>query len=194
MRFSISSINLEKSNLEYYQIRSSTYHRSNRRHDSWIDCIEIDGTKDTIRVRPEDKKFMWWGLLGIGVAAFFYFLSKNNPATQQQAVQVPYLVPTTMASPTASTSLSNQPNIIGTSSNSSVPNFTNPYAVSANAMEAPGTWGFMPNLMVNGTSGPINTLQFGSFNPGFNFTSPPSTSPPMNTLPIPQTGNPMVVN
>jgi hypothetical protein len=70
----------------------------------------------------EDKKYVWWGLLGIGVAAFFYFLSSKKSG---QSVQVPYLVPsqmTTGASPSADTSLSSQANIIGNSPGSPAPN------------------------------------------------------------------------
>lgn len=74
----------------------------------------------------EDKKYVWWGLLGIGVAAFFYFLSSKN---KTQTVQVPYLVPqatpTDAASPTTGTSVSEQQNIIGSHPNSVIPNHTN---------------------------------------------------------------------
>ena len=117
----------------------------------------------------EDKKYVWWGLLGIGVAALFYLLSvKNNSKNQSgggQLVNVPYLVPqySTSASPTASDSLSTQSNIIGTSSNSTVANYSNPYATSANASEAPGTWGFWPNLINSYPWGPNNNVQYGSF-------------------------------
>lgn len=117
-------------------------------------------------MRPEDKKYVWWGLLGIGVAVLFYFLSaKNAKSGATNTVTVPYLVPqyTTGASPTASTSLSTQPNIIGSSSNSAVPNFSNPYAVSANPTEAPGTWGFMPNLMSSSPVGVGNQISYGGF-------------------------------
>ena len=120
-------------------------------------------------MRIEDKKYIWWGLLGIGVAAFFYFLSQRNAKSGgTNTVTVPYLVPqsTTGASPTADTSLSNQPNIIGSSSNSTVPNFSNPYAVSANPTEAPGTWGFMPSLWVKDPQGIQNALSSGSFDNG----------------------------
>lgn len=74
----------------------------------------------------EDKKYVWWGLLGIGVAAFFYFLSSKS---KTQTIQVPYLVPqnipTDAASPTTGTSVSEQQNIIGSHQNSTVPNHTN---------------------------------------------------------------------
>lgn len=114
-------------------------------------------------MRDEDKKFIWWGLLGIGVAAFFYFLSQRDKNTTTN-VAVPYLVPkTTGASPSADTSLSNQPNIVGASAQNQIPNFSNPYAVSANYSEAPGTWGFMPQLITGPSLAPGNSVSFGSF-------------------------------
>jgi hypothetical protein len=138
-------------------------------------------------MKPEDKKYMWWGLLGIGVAALFYFLSQSQNSQNQsgggQLVNVPYLVPqySTSASPSANSSLSTQPNIIGSSSNSTIPNYSNPYAVSANPTEAPGTWGFMPALNVSNPTGPNNSVQFGAFNqpPGViqqNGTSTPGSN------------------
>jgi hypothetical protein len=117
-------------------------------------------------LKPEDKKYVWWALLGIGVAALFYFLSAKNQSSQNaNTVTVPYLVPqtTTGASPTADTSLSTQQNIVGSSPNSTIDNFTNPYAVAANPFEAPGTWGFMPNLQMSGTQLPQNQVAFGAF-------------------------------
>lgn len=112
-------------------------------------------------------KYVWWGLLGIGVAAFFYFLSSQNKSGSGTVsnIQVPYLVPSTGASPSASQSLSTQPNIVGSSNNSTIPNFSNPYMVSANPFEAPNTWGFMPNLQVSQPTGPNNAV-------GLPFTSP----------------------
>jgi hypothetical protein len=119
-------------------------------------------------MKPEDKKYVWWALLGIGVAALFYFLSASKQSSNANTVTVPYLVPqyqtTTGASPTADTSLSNQSNIIGSSPNSTVSNFSNPYNVASNAFEAPGTWGFMPNLTMTSPAMPQNTIQFGAFN------------------------------
>jgi len=115
-------------------------------------------------MRIEDKKYVWWGLLGIGVAAFFYFLSTRNKGASATNVAVPYLVPkTTGASPTADTSLSDQQNIIGSSSQNQVPNFSNPYAVSANYAEAPGTWGFMPQLIKGPSVAPANSVAWGQF-------------------------------
>lgn len=107
-------------------------------------------------MNPEDKKYIWWGLLGIGVAALFYFLSMKNNSGQTNTVTVPYLVPqtTTGASPTTDQSLSNQPNIIGSSSNSQVPNFSNPLGSATSVGEAPNTFGFMPNLIMS----PVNTV------------------------------------
>lgn len=96
----------------------------------------------------EDKKYVWWGLLGIGVAAFFYFLSSTKQQGQQvNTVTVPYLVPqaSTGASPTANTSLSNQSNIIGNSPNSNIPNGTNPLG-GPNIEEVPGQYGWLPQL------------------------------------------------
>jgi|SRR5215471_1741595 len=114
-------------------------------------------------MRIEDKKYVWWGLLGIGVAAFFYFLSSRNKNTSTN-VQVPYLVPTTTgASPTADQSLSQQPNIIGSSENSTVPNFSNPYGPATSVGEAPNTYGFMPILSQQPTTGPVGNVSFGSF-------------------------------
>jgi|SRR5215469_12689928 len=120
------------------------------------------GNKTTMRI--EDKKFIWWGLLGIGVAAFFYFLSQQNKNTSTN-VQVPYLVPqsTTGASPTASESLSQQPNIIGSSVNSTVPNFSNPAGVATSVKETPNTWGFMPMLSQQPSIGPSGQVSFGTF-------------------------------
>lgn len=117
-------------------------------------------------MRDEDKKYMWWGLLGIGVAALFYFLSSSNKSQNANTVTVPYLVPqsTTGASPTADTSLSNQPNIIGSSPNSTIQNFANPLSVATSPMEAPNTWGFMPNLQVTPPSGVANQVNYGGFN------------------------------
>jgi|SRR5215469_11547864 len=117
-------------------------------------------------MRIEDKKYVWWGLLGIGVAAFFYFLSSRQKSTNAGTTIVPYLVPQTLgggASPTADTSLSNQPNIIGSSSNSQVPNFSNPYSMNVNPFEAPGSWGWMPNLNASAPTGPNNNIQSGYF-------------------------------
>jgi len=110
-------------------------------------------------MRIEDKKFIWWGLLGIGVAAFFYFLSQQNKNTSTN-VQVPFLVPqtTTGASPTASESLSQQPNIIGSSRNSAVPNFSNPAGVATSWAEVPNTWGFMPVLNQQPSQTPSNQV------------------------------------
>jgi hypothetical protein len=115
-------------------------------------------------MRVEDKKYVWWGLLGIGVAAFFYFLSSRNKNTTTN-VQVPYLVPTTTtgASPTANQSLSQQPNIIGSSSNSTVPNFSNPAGVATSVGEAPNTFGFMPILSAQPVNGPFNNVTSGMF-------------------------------
>lgn len=105
-------------------------------------------------MRIEDKKYMWWGLLGIGVAAFFYFLSSRNKGTSTN-VQVPYLVPstTTGAAPSATTSLGDQNNIVGTSPNSTIPNGQNPAGVATSVGEAPNTYGFMPILSVSGAQG-----------------------------------------
>jgi hypothetical protein len=124
-----------------------------------------------MNMRPEDKKYVWWGLLGIGVAALFYFLNSSKQSSNANTVTVPYLVPqsTTGASPTADTSLSNQPNIIGNSPNSTIPNFSNPFAVAANPSEAPGTWGFMPILT---NSNPTNN--FGQVHSGW-YTTPNGT-------------------
>lgn len=110
----------------------------------------------------EDKKYVWWGLLGIGVAAFFYFLSSRNNKNTSTNVQVPYLVPATTsnsASPSAGPSLSNQPNIIGSSPNSVIPNGTNP----ANTFEAPNVWPTTPVLNVSSIDGPFNNVQYGSW-------------------------------
>jgi hypothetical protein len=117
-------------------------------------------------MRPEDKKYIWWGLLGIGVAALFYFLSSQKKSQDVQTVTVPYLVPqsTTGASPTASTGLSNQPNIIGSSPNSTIQNFANPLSVATSPMEAPNTWGFMPVLNTTPPTGVANQVAFGGFN------------------------------
>lgn len=111
---------------------------------------------------------MWWGLLGIGVAALFYFLSASKQSSQNaQTVTVPYLVPQTLnsngASPSAGPSLSTQPNIIGSSPNSTISNFANPY--TTNPFEAPGTWGYMPQLIATNPNGPTNNIQFGGFSP-----------------------------
>lgn len=132
-------------------------------------------------MRPEDKKYMWWGLLGIGVAALFYFLSASKNSSNAQSVTVPYLVPQTMgtgASPTTDTSLSTQPNIIGASNQSAVPNYTNPYGSGANPWESPGGYGFMPNLMVSPPNGPFNNVQSGFFNNQNGATVPMSISTP----------------
>lgn len=117
-------------------------------------------------MRDEDKKYMWWGLLGIGVAALFYFLSSSNKSQNANTVTVPYLVPqsTTGASPTADTSLSNQSNIIGSSPNSTIQNYSNPLSVATSVGEAPNTYGFWPNLMVSPPSGVANQVNYGNFN------------------------------
>lgn len=117
-------------------------------------------------MRSEDKKYVWWGLLGIGVAALFYFLSSSKQSSGgANTVNVPYLVPqtTTGASPTADTSLSDQSNIIGSSSNSTIPNFSNPAGVATSVGEAPNTWGFWPNLNVSSPTGPNNSVSSGWF-------------------------------
>jgi len=80
----------------------------------------------------EDKKYVWWGILGIGVAAFFYFLSKKDGGSQ--AIQVPYLVPQQVPSDVngmAQTggSITEQPNIIGNHPNNPVPNATSPSSI-----------------------------------------------------------------
>lgn len=118
-------------------------------------------------MRDEDKKYVWWGLLGIGVAALFYFLSSNK---QGQAVNTPVLVEqplgqnTTGASPTASTSLSNQSNIIGNSPNQTIPNGTNPGGiVSANQTEMPGTWNLLPNLNIQSVNQPGNNINWAAY-------------------------------
>lgn len=110
-------------------------------------------------MRIEDKKYVWWGLLGIGVAAFFYFLSSRNKGTSTN-VQVPYLVPqmSNGASPSAGPSLSNQPNIVGSSPNSTVANYSNPYGVATSWAEVPNTYGFLPNLTATGPKDPANNV------------------------------------
>ena len=116
-------------------------------------------------MRPEDKKYMWWGLLGIGVAALFYFLSSQQK-TKSDTVTVPYLVPQTMsnsASPSAGPSLSTQPNIVGSSPNSTTPNFT------------------MPNLTVYNPAGPYNNVQFGGFGNAGGWTLPSGIKTPDNS-------------
>jgi hypothetical protein len=145
-------------------------------------------------MRIEDKKYVWWGLLGIGVAAFFYFLSSRNKNTSTN-VQVPYLVPTTTtgASPTADQSLSQQPNIIGSSNNSTVPNFSNPYGPATSVMEAPNTYGFMPILSQQPTQGPVGSVSFGMFEqtPGaINFQN--GMNQPGANYTIPTFGNPQI--
>lgn len=118
-------------------------------------------------MRGEDKKYMWWGLLGIGVAALFYFLSQNK--SQAQSATVPYLVEqplqnanasqnSNVASPSAQTSLSNQPNIVGVSPNSTITNGTAPGVSSANPFENTGSWSLLPNLTVSNPSGPNNAV------------------------------------
>jgi hypothetical protein len=106
----------------------------------------------------EDKKYVWWGILGIGVAAFFYFLSSKN---QKQTIQVPYLVPkpiaTNGASPTADTTISEQPNIIGSHPNSNIPNGSN------FTINDPG-WQLPPSGIKNNVSG---------WNPPADSTAPP---------------------
>lgn len=123
-------------------------------------------------MRPEDKKYIWWGLLGIGVAALFYFLSASKQSSNANTVTVPYLVPqyqkSTGASPTADTSLSTQPNIIGSSPNSTVPNYSNPYGPATSVGEAPNTWGFMPILTVTNPNQPVNTF------PGWIYNTDPT--------------------
>lgn len=151
-------------------------------------------------MRPEDKKYVWWGLLGIGVAALFYFLSSQQKSAQGQVntVTVPYLVPqsTTGASPTADTSLSNQPNIIGSSPNSTIQNFANPLSVATSPMEAPNTWGFMPNLQVTPAAGVANQVSFGNFNvPGtatgiYHVGETPNSTQFFNSMPFQEQGAP----
>lgn len=120
-------------------------------------------------IKGDDKKYVWWGLLGIGVAAFFYFLSQGNQKQQTNTVTVPYLVPQTStgASPTADTSLSNQPNIIGNSPNSTIPNGTNPLG-GPNPFETPGQYGYLPQLTGNIPKGVNNAITFGAFTPVWN--------------------------
>jgi hypothetical protein len=130
-------------------------------------------------VRTEDKKYVWWGLLGIGVAALFYFLSAKQK-TKSDTVTVPYLVPQTMqnsnsASPSAGPSLSSQPNIVGSSPNSTVPNFT------------------MPNLMVYNPAGPYNNVQYGGFGNAGGWTVPSGIKTPDNSNNFVQ-ANPYVHN
>lgn len=65
-------------------------------------------------------KYVWWGLLGIGVAAFFYFLSsQKGKGAEQSSIAVPYLVPQTS---NVDNSLSEQSNIVGNHGNSTLPN------------------------------------------------------------------------
>lgn len=80
----------------------------------------------------EDKKYIWWGLLGIGVAAFFYFLSSKN---KTQTIQIPYLVPQSTppqgtGQPSNTPTISEQPNIIGNHPNNTVANGTIPSHVN----------------------------------------------------------------
>lgn len=115
-------------------------------------------------------KYLWWGILGIGVAIFLWYLTSkqiSSQTPQQTTLQVPYLVPTTGASPTASTSLSTQPNIVGSSTNSTIPNGTNPLSSATSVGEAPNTYGFMPQLLTQSTSGPNNSVAWGSFGPAY---------------------------
>lgn len=78
-------------------------------------------------------KYVWWGVLGIGVAAFFWYLTKQQISSQQSTpVQTTYLVPqpltqsqSDIASQSANTTLSEQPNIVGEHPNSTVQNGSN---------------------------------------------------------------------
>ena len=135
-------------------------------------------------MRPEDKKYVWWGLLGIGVAALFYFLNVNKSGSNANTVTVPYLVPQTMgnsSSPSSGPSLSDQSNIVGSSPNSTVPNFTNPYSMNVNPAESPGQFGWTPNLMVYNPAGPYNNVQFGGFGNQNSWTLPSLIKTPDNS-------------
>jgi hypothetical protein len=77
-------------------------------------------------------KYVWWGVLGIGVAAFFWYLTKQQISSQQTPVQTSYLVPQPLtqnqgdvASQSANTSISEQSNIVGTHPNSTQSNGSN---------------------------------------------------------------------
>lgn len=138
-------------------------------------------------MRVEDKKYVWWGLLGVGVAALFYFLSvkqKQNGVTGT-AVTVPYLVPQTTngASPAADTSLSTQSNIVGSHPNSNLPNYTNMFMTPANPAEYPGMWNYIPQANPVGQSNNLNyanvqqpqgaiNFQNGINSPGSNYQVP----------------------
>jgi len=63
-------------------------------------------------------KYVWWGLLGIGVAFLLYFMTKGD--IQKQSVKVPYLVPSALPPEP----ISEQSNIIGSHPGSVHPNPT----------------------------------------------------------------------
>ena len=115
-------------------------------------------------------KYIWWGLVGLGVAVFLWYLTSKqiDSKTQTQQVNTPVLVPTPLqntngASPTASTTLSEQQNIVGSHPNSSISNGTNTGVSSANFAEAPGTWNLMPNMIVTPTGQPTNNVNWAAF-------------------------------
>lgn len=110
-------------------------------------------------------KYLWWGLLGIGVAFFLWYLTSKQISEKQQPVNVPYLVPQTLnsgASPTASTTLSEQSNIVGNHPNSDIVNGTNPNN-PANFAEFPGQFSTMPQLGVQPPVGVSNNVNAGAF-------------------------------
>lgn len=75
-------------------------------------------------------KYLWWGIVGLGVAVLLWYLTSQQI---KSSTKIPYLVPQAFpnapsngASPTANTSIGEQPNIIGDHPNSTVPNGTVP--------------------------------------------------------------------
>lgn len=116
-------------------------------------------------------KYIWWGVVGLGVAVLLWYLTKqqieNKQTPQTAPVTTSYLVPKTLdttngASPTASTGLSEQNNIIGEHQNSTVANGTNPNN-PANFAEFPGEFSQMPQLGVmvpQGVTNNVNAAQY----------------------------------
>jgi hypothetical protein len=89
------------------------------------------------------------------------------------------------SSPSAGPSLSSQPNIVGSSPNSSVPNYSNPYSSNVNPAESPGQFGWMPNLTVYNPAGPYNNVQYGGFGNQGSWTVPNSIiSPDKSGMPV----------
>lgn len=102
-------------------------------------------------------KYVWWGVLGIGVAAFFWFLTKQQISSSVNGPNggtIPVFVPqplqqtTDPSSPSTGNSVSEQPSIVGSHPNSSVPNGNNMTWIHGGTWDPSG----QPNIPVPGVT------------------------------------------